>query len=150
MAIILAVGGLLVGTVFMPHSSGIRETAAAAESFLIPQAQGAEVDSAALTVASAPFLASVNSSANMGSAAIASALDAEGAIKDPEAFTKESLKSSASTGAGASKKTLAYGVIYQVAAGDTLSSVANEFNVSENRIIQFNPSVNFSALIPGI
>ncbi len=150
MALVLAAGGLFVGSIFVPHSSGIRKTDAFAESFLIPQAQGAEVDTAALTVASAPFLASVNSGASASLALNFNALYDQGAVKDPAVFVVSSGGGRFAPAASGGKKSLAYGVIYQVAAGDTLSSIASQFNVSENRIIQFNPSVNFSSLIPGI
>ena len=150
-ALILAVGGLFVGSIFASYHSGIRKTDALAGSFFIPRAQGAEVDAAALTVTSAPFLASGNGGVPADPGQNVDALYAQGAIKDSGVFVVFSGGSGqVASGMRGAGKPLAYGVIYQVAAGDTLSSIASQFNVSENRIIQFNPSVNFSALIPGI
>lgn len=41
------------------------------------------------------------------------------------------------------------GVIYQSRVGDTLASIAQAFNIPQNKITQFNQSVNFSVLQPG-
>ena len=114
---------------------------------LIPQAMGAEIDSAALTPQSAPFLASADTGA--GNSQIAENVDVlygKGALKDPG----QVIKTKTTAPANNSGKTLASGVIYKVAAGDTLSSISTAFGVPSNTIVEFNASVNFSALTPGI
>ena len=149
-ALVLAAGGLFVGGIFVPHLPGTHRTDAFAESFFIPQAQGAEVDVAALAVASVPFLASANSGLSANSVPNVNALYDQGAIRDTGAFVASLNGGQHILGTQGGKKSLAYGVIYQVVAGDTLGSIARQFNVSAKRIVQFNPSVNFSSLIPGI
>jgi hypothetical protein len=114
---------------------------------LIPQAEGAEIDSAALTPQSAPFLASANAGAD--GAQLAENVDllyGEGAIKDSEPVIKATTNSLG----GGSTKGLAMGVIYTAAANDTLRSISIQFGVPMNTIVQFNPSVNFSPLSAGV
>ena len=103
------------------------------------------VDRAALTVESAPLLSSPNTGASM-TAQNEDVLYGEGALKDPGQPTKGIATQSQTQ----QKKTLVYGVIYQVVAGDTLDSISSAFNVPKNKIVEFNPAVNFSALDPGI
>ena len=146
MAVFLGIGGLVLGMFFAPKSGAVQETVAFGEASIIPRAQGAEIDRAALTVESAPLLASVNTGAELRVAANDDVLYGEGALKDPE----QPVKSSASPSVATNKKVLIYGIIYQVVAGDTLDSISSEFNVPKTKIEQFNPSVNFSALDPGI
>jgi murein DD-endopeptidase MepM/ murein hydrolase activator NlpD len=42
------------------------------------------------------------------------------------------------------------GVVYQTQGDDTLNSISNNFGISKDKIQQFNPSVNFNALDPGV
>jgi LysM repeat protein len=70
----------------------------------------------------------------------------EGALKDPE----RAVKTTTTAASNSATKPLAYSVIYKVAAGDTLASISTTFGVPINTIVEFNPSVNFSSLIPGI
>ena len=152
MAVFLAIGGLLVGALwssfFVANPSGmVQERRVQGGSSLIPQAEGAEIDSAALTPKSASFLASVNAGAR--SAQLAEDTDVlygEGALKDPE----RAIKTSTTAALNSTTKPLAYSVIYKVVAGDTLASISTAFGVPINTIVEFNPSVNFSSLIPGI
>lgn len=114
---------------------------------LIPQAEGAEIDSAALTPQSAPFLASADGGS--GDAQLAENMDVlygEGALKDPE----QAIKTHTAPTPGIAPSSLASGVTYKVAAGDTASSIAATFGVPLNTIMESNPSVNFSALVPGL
>lgn len=150
-AVFLAIGGLLsgvlMGSVFVSNPAGMVQKGRVSDSALIPQAEGAEVDSAALTPASAPFLAS----ANAGAAAPLSAenidvLYNEGAVRDPGQVIKT--KTAATTASASSS--LASGVIYKVGNGDTLSSISAAFNVPIDMIVEFNQSVNFLSLTPGI
>lgn len=151
-AVFLAVGGLLSGflwsSVFVTNPTGtVRETRVPGGSELIPQAKGAEIDSAALTPQSAPFLASADTGAV--TSLIAENIDilyGKAAIKDPEQVIKT--KTVAPTSGNG--KTLASGIIYKVASGDTLASISATFSVPIDTIIEFNPSVNFSPLDPGI
>jgi LysM repeat protein len=114
---------------------------------LIPQAEGAEIDSAALTPQSAPLLASVDTGAKPAQLTEnTDLLYGEGALKDPE----RAVKTTTTAASNSATKPLAYSVIYKVAAGDTLASISTTFGVPINTIVEFNPSVNFSSLIPGI
>ena len=113
---------------------------------LIPQAEGAEIDSAALTPQSAPFLASANAGAsNLQVAENVDVLYGQGALKDSEPVVKTKTTNPASGGT----KELAAGIIYTTAANDTLRSISAAFDVPMNTIVEFNPSVNFSPLEPG-
>jgi hypothetical protein len=114
---------------------------------LITHAQGAEVDSAALTPQAVPFLASANAGAeSIQPAEDVDMLYGEGVLKDAEPVVKVKTIASADN-AG---KIPASGIIYQVAAGDTVESISVTFGIPMNTIIEFNPSVNFSALSPGM
>ena len=123
-AVFLAVGGLLSGllwsSVFVANPAGmVQERRVSGGSALIPQAEGAEIDSAALTPQSAPFLASANVTAeSIQSAENTDVLYGEGAFKDAEPVVKT--KTTAPRRACATKA-LASGVIYKVAA-ETLRS----------------------------
>jgi LysM repeat protein len=93
------------------------------------------------------FLASADTGA--ANSAMAENLDilyGKGAIKDPEQVIKTKTSAPANSGG----KALASGVIYKVVAGDTLASISAAFGVPIDTIIEFNPSVNFSPLDPGI
>jgi LysM repeat protein len=114
---------------------------------LIPQAEGAEIDSAALIPQSAPLLDSVNAGAkSIQLAENTDVLYGSGALKDPE----QAMKTTTTAPSNSATKPLAYSVIYAVAAGDTLASISNVFGVPINTIVEFNPSVNFTSLVPGI
>jgi|GEM_PF-2408960 hypothetical protein len=151
-AVFLAVGGLLSGfiwsAVFVANPAGtVQERRVSDSSTLIPQAQGAQIDSAALTPQSAPFLASANAQA--GNVQLAENMDVlygEGALKDsgPVVKTKTITPTNTNT------KKLASGVIYTSVAKDTLQSISSAFGVPIDTIVEFNPSVNFSALVPGV
>jgi LysM repeat protein len=151
-AVFLVIGGLLSGflwsSIFVTNPGGmVQETRVPTGAELIPQAKGAEIDSAALTPQSAPFLASADTSE--ATSPIAENIDVlygKGAVKDPEQVLKTKTAAPASNGG----KPLASGVIYKVAAGDTLTSISVAFNVPIDTIVEFNPSVNFSSLDPGI
>jgi LysM repeat protein len=151
-AIFLAVGGLvfgLIGGSFFPSNSAgmVQERRVPGGPTLIPQAEGAEIDSAALTPQSAPFVASAD--AGSASALLAENVDVlynEGALRDPE----QVIKTQTTVPTANAPKSFAAGVIYTVANGDTLSSISTTFNVPIDMIVEFNPSVNFSALVPGI
>jgi LysM repeat protein len=151
-AVFLAVGGLLAGALwssfFVANSSGmVQERRVQGGPSLIPQAEGAEIDSAALTPQSAPSLASVDAGAKFTQLAEnTDMLYSEGALKDPE----RAVKTSTTAASNAATKPLAYSVIYKVTAGDTLASISAQFGVPIDTIVEFNPSVNFSSLIPGI
>lgn len=151
-AVFLAVGGLLSGLiwsfVFVSGPAGmIQEHRTPGSPLLIPQAEGAEIDSAALTPQSAPFLASANSGAdNLQVAENVDTLYGQGALKDSEPVVKTNTTNPA-TG---SVKELAAGIIYTAAANDTLRSISAAFKVPMNTIVEFNPSVNFSPLEPGV
>ena len=150
MAVFLAVGGLLVGALwssfFVANPAGmVQEQRVRGGSSLIPQAEGAEIDSAALTPQSVPFLASINTGAKSSQLAEdTDVLYGEGALKDPERAVKTTTAASNSA-----MKPLVYSVIYKVATGDTLASISTAFGVPINTIVEFNPSVNFSSLVPG-
>ena len=151
-AVFLAIGGLLVGALwssfFVANPAGIvQERRVHGGSSLIPQAEGAEIDSAALTLQSVPFLASIDTGVKSAQLAEdADVLYGEGALKDPE----RAAKTSTTAALNSTTKPLAYSVIYKVVTGDTLASISSTFGVPMNTIAEFNPSVNFSWLIPGI
>jgi LysM repeat protein len=151
-AVFLAVGGLLAGALwssfFVANPAGmVQERRTQDSSSLIPQAEGAEIDSAALTPQSVPFLASVDTGAKSTQLAEdTDVLYGEGALKDPE----QAIKTTTTAASNSATKPLAYSIIYRVAAGDTLASISTAFGVPINTIVEFNPSVNFSSLIPGI
>ena len=69
----------------------------------------------------------------------------EGALKDAEPVVKTKTIASVNN----TKKTLASGIIYTIAAGDTVRSLSTTFGIPIDMIVEFNPSVNFSSLIPG-
>ncbi len=152
MAVFLAIGGLLVGALWssfsVAHPAGtVQERRVQGGSSLIPQAEGAEIDSAALTPQSVPFLASVDAGAK--SAQMAEDTDVlygEGALEDPG----RAVKTTTTAASNSATKPLAYSVIYKVVAGDTLASISTAFGVPINTIVEFNPSVNFPSLTPGI
>ena len=150
MAVFLAVGGLLSGILwssfFVAHPAGVaKEHRVEDGSPLIAQAEGAEIDSAALTPQSAPFLASA--SAGTASAQLAEDTDVlygEGALRDPGQAVK-----AVAVAPNLAHKPLASGIIYKISTGDTLASLSAQFGVPMNTIAEFNPSVNFSSLISG-
>ena len=152
MAVFLAIGGLLAGALwssfFFANPTGmVQERRVQGGSSLIPQAEGAEIDSAALTPQSAPSLTSVDTGAKPAQLAEnTDLLYGEGALKDPE----QAVKTSTTAVSSSATKPLAYSVIYKVAAGDTLASISTAFGVPINTIVEFNPSVNFSSLVPRI
>lgn len=152
-AVFLAVGGLLSGLMWSSFFASIpagtvqeRRISGGAE--FIPQAEGAEVDSAALMPESAPFLASASAGVTRG-APLAENVDVlygEGAVKDLGRVIQTQTTALVAT----TPKPLTSGVIYTVAKGDTLSSISAAFDVPIDIIVEFNPSVNFSSLVPGI
>lgn len=137
---------MLWGSVFTAVPAGmIKESRANGTPSFISQAEGAEIDSAALTPQSAPFVVSANSDVSSGSLAQdTDVLYGEGAFKDPGQPIK-----TVTAAPHTARQSLAGGAIYTVAAGDTLSSISTTFGVPMNTIIEFNPSVNFSSLVPG-
>ena len=151
MAVFLAIGGLLSGllwsAIFVSNPAGmVQERRVSGGSALIPQAEGAEVDSAALMPQSAPFLASANAAAeSIQAVENVDVLYNEGALKDAEPVIKTKTAPSTNN----TKETLASGIIYTIATGDTVKSISATFGIPINMIVEFNPSVNFSSLIPG-
>ncbi len=93
-AVFLAMGGLLSGVLwssfFVMNPAGmVQERRVQGGSALIPQAEGAEIDSAALTPQSAPFLASANTGAeNVLVTENVDVLYGEGALKDAQPVIK--------------------------------------------------------------
>ena len=83
-AVFLTVGALLIGAFAIPKVGVVKQKVAFTASPLIPQAQGAEIDSAALTVQDAPFLNAGNAD-SLSSATIENAATfySDGAMKDP-------------------------------------------------------------------
>ncbi len=152
MAVFLAIGGLLAGALwssfFVANPVGmVQERRVQGGPSLIPQAEGAEIDSAALTPQRVPFLASVNAGVKFTQLAEdTDVLYGEGALKDPE----QAIKTTTTAVSNSVTKPLAYSIIYRVAAGDTLASISTAFGVPINTIVEFNPSVNFSSLVPKI
>jgi LysM repeat protein len=151
MATFLAIGGLLSGVLwssfFASTPAGlIREKRNPGGAELISQAEGAQVDSAALIPQSSPFLASAGAGASAQVAENVDVLYGEGAIKDPG----QTIKTKTVPPSDGNGKKLAAGGIYSVTRGDTLASISVAFNIPINTIIEFNPSVNFSALTPGV
>ncbi len=151
MAVFLAIGGLLIGafwsSFFVSNQAGIvYKRRIQGGSSLVPQAEGAEIDSAALTPQRVPFLASVDAGAkSVQLVEDADVLYGKGALKDPGRVAKTTTTISSNSVA----KPLAYSVIYKIAAGDTLASISTAFDVPINTIVEFNPSVNFSSLVSG-
>ncbi len=70
----------------------------------------------------------------------------EGAFKDSQPVQKTKTAAPVNNTA----KRLSSGVIYTTVARDSLQSIATAFGVPMNTIVEFNPSVNFSALVPGV
>lgn len=90
MAVFLAVGALVFGALVIPKTGVIKPQVSLSATGFIPEAQGAEIDSAALTVQDAPFLASANTGDAQSGTAISSqnleVFYGDGAIKDPESL----------------------------------------------------------------
>jgi LysM repeat protein len=147
-AVFLGIGGLLIGVIFISNkSTGIEERRVLNGATLIPRAQGAEIDTAALTVQSAPFLASVNTAQQSPTPVLnTDVLYGGGALRD----TAQILAPQKVVTTSKAKKALATGIVYQIKTGDTLDSISASFGVPKDKIVQFNPSVNFSSLDPGI
>jgi cytochrome c biogenesis protein ResB len=83
-AVFLAVGGLLFGALVIPKTGVIKQSVTLSGSSFIPEAQGAEIDSAALTVSDAPFLASANTDVlSSTSAQGIEVFYGDGAMEDP-------------------------------------------------------------------
>jgi len=120
----------------------VQERRVSGGSSIIPQAEGAEIDSAALTPQSAPFLASADTGVSARLAENMDVLYGEGALRDPGLVSKT--KTAALQ--VAIKKVPSTGTIYQTISGDTLSSIATAFGLPIDTIVEFNPSVNFSSL----
>lgn len=115
---------------------------------LVPQAEGAVIDSAALMPQSAPFLASANTGAGVVSLAEnVDMLYGEGALKDTEPVVKMAAFAPVKN---TTTPSLALGVTYKIENGDTLSSISATFGVPIDTIVEFNPSVNFSTLTAGV
>jgi len=126
----------------------IQERRVQGGSSLVPQAQGAEIDSAALMPESAPFLASANTNGQgLQPVENADVLYGEGALKDAEPVLKT--KTTAPV-ASDTQTAPTSGTIYQVAAGETIQSISTAFGIPISMIVEFNPSVNFSPLSPGV
>jgi len=151
-AVFLAIGGLLSGllwsSLFVSNPAGmVKERRVSGGPSLIPQAQGAEIDSAALTPQSAPFLAPSNDGTkSLRLAENVDVLYGKGALKDPGPV----LKTKTTVSASKTKKAPASGMIYRVTKGDTIKSISAAFGIPIDTIVEFNPSVNFSPLDPGI
>jgi len=151
-AVFLAIGGLLLGSLwgalFTNTPAGmVQERRIPGGPSLVPQAEGAEIDSAALTPQSAPFLASASAGANGSQLAEnTDVLYGEGALKDAQPVQK--VKTVAPVSVASNVPTS--GMVYQVAIGDTPQSISATFGIPINTIVEFNPSVNFSSLNPGI
>lgn len=80
----LVVGGLAFGALVIPKTGVIKEEVTLGGSTFIPKAQGAEIDSAALTVQDAPLLVSANTGANStGSTQSIESFYSNGAVRDP-------------------------------------------------------------------
>ncbi len=152
MAVFLTVGGLLSGllwsSLFTANPSGmVQEQRVAESSVFIPRAEGAEIDSAALTPQSAPFIASADSGAKTPPASEnMDMLYGEGAFKDPGPATKFTTADITPH----TQNSLASGIVYMTSSGDTIASLSAKFNVPIDMIVQFNPLVNFSTLASGI
>ena len=87
-AVFLVVGGLAFGASVIPKTGVIKQSVSLGGSAFIQEARGAELDSAALTVQDAPFLASANIGASQTGTAIGSVQNigtfySEGALRDP-------------------------------------------------------------------
>lgn len=151
MAVFLAVGGLAIGllwgAVFPAVPAGVvQEQRASAGPSLIPQAEGAEIDSAALTPQSAPFIASVNTGVEgVGAVEDVDVLYDDGAVRASGQIQKTVTSAPLANDSNAPSSS----IVYQVKATDTLKSISLAFGVPMNTIVQFNPSVNFSPLSAG-
>jgi LysM repeat protein len=150
-AVFLAIGGLLAGALwssfFVGNPAGmVQEKRVQGGSSLIPQAEGAEIDSAALTPQSAPLLSVNTSEKSIQPAEDTDVLYNEGALEDPG----RAVKTTTAVASSSATKSLTGGAIYKIATGDTLASISAAFGVPINTIVEFNPSVNFSSLISGI
>ncbi|HUC02242.1 MAG TPA: LysM domain-containing protein [Candidatus Paceibacterota bacterium] len=151
MAVFLALGGLLLGFAkisIVPHSPAgtVQEQRVSSGPSIIPQAEGAEVDSAALTPQSAPFLATVSAGAEgVGAVEDANVLYDDGALK----ASGQIQKTTSFAPSVSASKIPASSIVYQVKATDTLKSISAAFGIPMNTIVQFNPSVNFSSLAAG-
>jgi LysM repeat protein len=139
--------GLLWGSVFVSGPVGmVQERRTPGSPLLIPQAEGAEIDSAALMPQSAPSLASADIGAgDLQPAENVDVLYGQGALKDFGPVIKTKAVSPVLPHKG-----LAEGVVYTAVANDTLQSISTTFGVPMNTIVEFNPSVNFSPLSPGV
>jgi hypothetical protein len=89
-AVFLVVGGLLLGFLIIPKTGVIKSRVNLSATSFIPEAQGAEIDSAALTVEDAPFLASANTGdSQTGTTSLGSSSQnpetfySDGAMRDP-------------------------------------------------------------------
>ena len=87
-AVFLVVGGLVFGASVIPKTGVIKQRVSLGGSAFIREARGAELDSAALTVQDAPFLASADTGASQTGTAVASTQNietfySEGALRDP-------------------------------------------------------------------
>jgi LysM repeat protein len=151
-AVFLAIGGLLSGLIwsalFVSGPVGmVQERRIPGGPSLIPQAQGAEIDSAALTPQSSPSLTYTNT--GLGTVQPAENTDilyGRAALKDSEPVVK--IKAVAPT----SNVQIVpdSGAIYKVKAGYTAKSISVTFNIPIDTIVEFNPSVNFSSLTAGV
>jgi len=151
-AVFLAIGGMLSGllwsSLFVSGPAGmVQERRISGGPSLVPQAQGAEIDSAALTPQSAPSLTYTNTGAGkVQPVENTDVLYGEGALKDSQPVVKiKTVASIANT-----KAIPDSGTLYKVEGGDTVKSISTTFNIPIDTIVEFNPSVNFSSLTPGI
>jgi len=87
-AVFLVVGGLLAGSLFLPKSGVTEKKGAPGAPFLLPTAEGAELDSAAvLKGQDAPFLTSGDpSNGTVAPILWIAAPSGEGALEDPRSL----------------------------------------------------------------
>lgn len=138
-AVFLVAGGLLFGYLSIPQNGVAEGRGGFGVVAIIPSAQGAEVDNnAALNVQGASFFATADGqtvTADQGTAN-ASYGSGEGMVVDAGASPIVSNKQSEA-------------IHYSIRKGDTLASIEGAFGVSENDLLEYNPSVDFSSLALG-
>jgi hypothetical protein len=138
-AVFLVAGGLLFGYLSLPQNGVAKGRNGFGAVAIIPSAQGAEVDNnAALNVQSASFFAVADGhTTNFNQGTVNTSYgDNEGMVGD------------AGASIGASKEQSEV-IHYSIQKGDTLASIEAVLGVSENDLLQYNPSVDFSSLTPG-
>ena len=125
----MVIGALVSGSLFLPKNGIVEEKGILGGPSFVANAQGAMVDSAAVSVQDAPFLTSMSGNdAQIASTQEIQDFYSNGAIQDPGQPIGPSIDQSVS-------------ISYKVHSGDNISQIAARFGITSGVIMAANPGL---------